>query len=286
MTWVKLDDQFADHPKVLEAGPLASWLYVCSLTYSARILTDGFIPKAQVRRLADVENAQELADKLVEVGLWDCVENGYQIHDYLDYNPSADTVKTKQESDRIRKNSTRNPHGIQQESKRPVPDPDPVSPLDPIPEDKLLCKKNAQKEQKTATPSHTKNKSSQFAEESDEYQLASQLKDRILKVNDRAQVPKTPAQMQNWAKEIHALLAKFTRQEIEQVLEFAYVTDDWWSLHPILSASKFHQHFPSLHTKLINQRGQNYVSPQKPLNFSRQEPSDYSKPSIVKKLIY
>ena len=46
MSWIKIDDQFADHPKVLQAGPLASWLYVCGLTYSGRYLTDGWVPSA------------------------------------------------------------------------------------------------------------------------------------------------------------------------------------------------------------------------------------------------
>jgi hypothetical protein len=137
MTWVKIDDQFADHPKVLAAGPLASWLYVCSLTYSARLLTDGFIPAGQVRRLADVDNACELAAKLVEVGLWDVTEGGYRVHDYLIYNPTAETIKARQEADRQRKNgnkdnSARNPDGIQMESKRPVPVPVP-SPRTPKP---------------------------------------------------------------------------------------------------------------------------------------------------------
>jgi hypothetical protein len=55
MTWVKIDDGFADHPKVIEAGPMASWLFLCGLTYCSRQLTDGFIPAGQLRRLADVD---------------------------------------------------------------------------------------------------------------------------------------------------------------------------------------------------------------------------------------
>ena len=93
MSWIKIDDQFADHPKVLQAGPLASWLYVCGLTYAGRYLTDGWIPAAQVRKLADVDDAMALAARLVSVGLWEPVEGGYLIHDYHDYNPTADKVR-------------------------------------------------------------------------------------------------------------------------------------------------------------------------------------------------
>lgn len=98
MSWVRLDDQFTDHPKIVQAGPLAGWLYICGLTYANRYLTDGRIPAAQVRRLADVDGADELAARLVAAGLWEVVDGGYQIHDYLEYQPSADTVRKEREA--------------------------------------------------------------------------------------------------------------------------------------------------------------------------------------------
>ena len=97
MTWIKLDDQFPDHPKVMAAGPLAAWLYVCGLAYCARLLTDGYLPAAQVRKLADVDEATALADRLVGVGLWERVEGGFRVHDYLEYQPSADRVRATRE---------------------------------------------------------------------------------------------------------------------------------------------------------------------------------------------
>lgn len=97
MSWAKIDDQFPDHPKILAVGPLAAWLFVCGLCYCARLLTDGFIPRGQIRRLADVDNAPELADRLVECGLWEVCEGGWRIHDYLDYNPSRErTLATRE----------------------------------------------------------------------------------------------------------------------------------------------------------------------------------------------
>src|SRR5690606_5177208 len=39
---------------------------------------------------------QKAADLLVKVGLWEPAEGGFQIHDYLDYNPSADDVRAEQ----------------------------------------------------------------------------------------------------------------------------------------------------------------------------------------------
>jgi hypothetical protein len=93
MAWVRLDDGFPDHPKAVQAGPLACWLYVCSLAYANRYLTDGFIPDRQIARLIDAKKPAALAAILVSVGLWEEIEGGYRIHDYLDYQPSAEKVK-------------------------------------------------------------------------------------------------------------------------------------------------------------------------------------------------
>ncbi len=98
MPWVKLDDQFADHPKIVACGPLASWLYVCGLGYCSRLLTDGFIPDGQVRKLADVEDARGLAERLVEVNLWERAEGGYRIHDYHDYQPTREKALATREA--------------------------------------------------------------------------------------------------------------------------------------------------------------------------------------------
>ena len=56
MVWVKLDDQFTENPKVVQAGPLASWLHVCGLVYCSRNLTDGFIPAMMVPRLTNFDH--------------------------------------------------------------------------------------------------------------------------------------------------------------------------------------------------------------------------------------
>lgn len=93
MAWVRIDDQLSDHPKIVAAGPDAAWLFITGLCYASRYLTDGFIPEAQVRRLSDVKNPSAAAKRLVSNGLWDVVEGGYMIHDYLDYNTDAETIK-------------------------------------------------------------------------------------------------------------------------------------------------------------------------------------------------
>lgn len=93
MPWVKLDDRFPDHPKIAQAGPLAGWLYICGLAYANRMSTDGHLPAGIIRRLADLDNAAELADRLVSAGLWERADGGYTIHDYHDYQPTREHVE-------------------------------------------------------------------------------------------------------------------------------------------------------------------------------------------------
>jgi hypothetical protein len=90
MVWVKVDDGLFSHPKFAALGELmlpAAGLYVLALSWSGHELTDGFIPTAQVARLAG-RKVSPIVRALVAAGLWDVVEGGYRIHDFLEYNPS------------------------------------------------------------------------------------------------------------------------------------------------------------------------------------------------------
>lgn len=107
MTWLRIDDLIADHPKFLTAGPKASWLWVCGLAYASRYLTDGFVPSVQVRTLGSITGAPKLASRLVAAGLWTEVEGGYLIHDYLDFQPSSADIKEAREATRRRKQRQR-----------------------------------------------------------------------------------------------------------------------------------------------------------------------------------
>jgi len=90
MPWFRLEDSFDTHPKVIAAGNEAIGLFIRCGTYSARHLTDGFVPK-DVVAIYSAGNAS-LAATLVRVGLWHRERTGYAIHDYLEYNPSKDAV--------------------------------------------------------------------------------------------------------------------------------------------------------------------------------------------------
>lgn len=102
-TYVRVHDGLPDHPKIIEAGGEAGWLYICGLSYASRQLTDGVLPKRLVRRLTDGSNPEASASALLRVGLWhegehDCPKcaaagpDTYVIHDYLDHQRSASEV--------------------------------------------------------------------------------------------------------------------------------------------------------------------------------------------------
>jgi hypothetical protein len=164
MAWVKIDDAFSEHPKILRAGPIATVLYVRALCYCNRNLTDGFLPSAVVEMMShDLEPIAggefqnfNIGDLMVECGLWEVQPGGWRVHDYLDYNPSKKQVvaSRKQHESASRKgglsrwqSAIRNPDGTLASSRNgrtspgvpakvtdqvttsPDPDPDP----DPVP---------------------------------------------------------------------------------------------------------------------------------------------------------
>lgn len=98
MTWVRIDDQLPDHPKLARISarivPHAGWLHVCALCYCSRHLTDGFVPDGIIPRLVTFGTQQSLA-ALQESGLWERTDGGYLLHDYLEYQPSREQVQAQ-----------------------------------------------------------------------------------------------------------------------------------------------------------------------------------------------
>lgn len=85
MPYVRVDDHFPEHPKVLPLPDAARWLYVDALCYAHRNRTDGHVPVEFVGRR---RTRQALA--LVAARLWVRAPDGegWLINDYLGWNPS------------------------------------------------------------------------------------------------------------------------------------------------------------------------------------------------------
>jgi hypothetical protein len=102
--WVKVMNSLPAHPKILRAGERAAWLYVCGLCYANEHLTDGFIDSAVLIVAAPgVKAPERLASALVQAGLWDAVDGGWQVHDYGDVQRTSEQVKDVRRKDRERK---------------------------------------------------------------------------------------------------------------------------------------------------------------------------------------
>ena len=127
MGWVRVSDDYYDHPKFAEVGPLGMALWFAGLAYCNRNLTDGYIPESAAKRLVDFDglsytvatigdlaaisedDCYPLAEwKLIEPGLWHqnhhdcprCPQPGNRrlyVHDYLVYQPSAAEIQAKHE---------------------------------------------------------------------------------------------------------------------------------------------------------------------------------------------
>jgi len=106
MSWLRIDDQIATHHKIVQAGPAAAWLWICSIAYSQNHLTDGFVSDAVMGQLGMPKQlAKQLSSRLLKHNLWHREKGGFRVHDYLDHNASAADRKAeifaKQEAGRI-----------------------------------------------------------------------------------------------------------------------------------------------------------------------------------------
>jgi len=107
MPYLNTDDGMDEHPKIEVLGDAAYRLLMASMHYSARKLTDGFVPLSKARRLT-ATGTDAVAAELVRAGVWHdlgegcpdpaciesrtCHEEGktghYMVHDYLQWNHS------------------------------------------------------------------------------------------------------------------------------------------------------------------------------------------------------
>lgn len=92
MSWLKLDDQLPDHPKVAGLTDGAFRLHLTALCYCSRHLTDGLVPEPMIHRWG-VRHADRAAHELASARLWRPVEGGWLIHDYLEHQRSRADVE-------------------------------------------------------------------------------------------------------------------------------------------------------------------------------------------------
>jgi hypothetical protein len=135
MVWFKVDDNFHSHPKTLMAGKAAVGVWVCLGSWSSQHGTNGVVPTT----VALSFGGRHQLRALVDVGLLEVTDDGYLLHDFLDYNPAAERVAevkqaraqagskggSKRQAN-ARANAERDVSKPQAES-NPVPEPVPIT---------------------------------------------------------------------------------------------------------------------------------------------------------------
>ena len=112
MTWVKIDDSFPNHPKIVGLTDKAFRIHISGLCYCGTYLTDGFVPMTIAARFAN-EDMQYIVE-LTQAGLWREApqDNGFHIHDYLAHQTSKTQVEEKRQTVRERQKRYRDKHRV------------------------------------------------------------------------------------------------------------------------------------------------------------------------------
>lgn len=109
MAWARFDDNYTMNPKIIAAGPWAELLDVRGIIFCALNETDGIIAREVLARLGTgIPAPKAKAKRLVEVGRWLEHEDGWEVHNYLKYNPSHAKLEAERESARNRMSKARN----------------------------------------------------------------------------------------------------------------------------------------------------------------------------------
>lgn len=120
MPWFKVDDGFPTHRKILSIprgsrrlAAAGAWTFAGA--WSSANLTEGYIPKTV---LPDLGITPAAANDLVTAGLWLTEPDGYRMHDFLIYNPSADRVRADRAAAAERQRKAREKAASRRESHR------------------------------------------------------------------------------------------------------------------------------------------------------------------------
>lgn len=103
---------------IAEAGEAAELLYLRGLAFCAGRASDGYMSDSQVARFVGIglDDVQERAKRLVNVGLWERIDGGYVIRAWLKWNKSAEELGQYRAQDRDRKREKPDTTSVRAES--------------------------------------------------------------------------------------------------------------------------------------------------------------------------
>lgn len=127
--WLKKDDRFPDHRKIRRLTDGAYRLHDTALCACARDETDGLVTERDIEEMQHGPRLRRHIPALVAAGLWEPVDGGWQIHDYLHYNPSHEQLNAKRAADRERQERRR--HRTESPNPDEIPSGENMSRRDP-----------------------------------------------------------------------------------------------------------------------------------------------------------
>ena len=142
MSWVRLADEMLANPKVLGLSDRAFRLYIGLLCWCSAWETDGAFNDDALRAIPDGRRLRNSLEDLIVSGLILVRDEGWEIHDFLDYQPSKEQKRqtrkaatSRQRASRARRDSERDSRrdgAVTSRAQDPLPLPGPVpSDLDP-----------------------------------------------------------------------------------------------------------------------------------------------------------
>jgi hypothetical protein len=93
MPWARFEDRFPSNRKIRKLDDAAFRLYVSAICWSSENLTDGVVEADDLPLVSDVRQPSDAVQTLVRLGLWEELSGGWFIHDYFEYNPTAEQVR-------------------------------------------------------------------------------------------------------------------------------------------------------------------------------------------------
>lgn len=112
MPWVRFDDDFPDHWKIEPLSDGAYRLHTTAIFRSSKWLTDGYLPKNRLDLVAPrrMKRPGKYVSELEGAGLWEPTDDGWQLHDFLDYQPSKEQVTAERKKTAERQKRWRERH--------------------------------------------------------------------------------------------------------------------------------------------------------------------------------
>lgn len=107
MTWFKVDDTLATHPKARVAGLAAMGLWTVAGAFASQHLTDGFVPEWYVKTWPQ---GMRLAQQLVTADLWRVADGGWLYHQWDERQPTKAKVEEERSKTRARQQAWRDSH--------------------------------------------------------------------------------------------------------------------------------------------------------------------------------